>query len=152
MHTPTIWTIVTTRNTQSSVSNAEANHEKLIQAQTIAKTPIAKAINPVQVWPSKTLCAKRFAAWPTATTKVRSNSSSNGVEARPRSRGSRPAIRRMGWAREGASLMWTSCQRGHGAGSARHPSSECERHGEMDITGAHDVTAPVALEDDPSDP
>ena len=49
MQTPTIWTIVTTRNTQSSVSKAEANQEKLIQAQMIAKTPMAKAMRPVQV-------------------------------------------------------------------------------------------------------
>ena len=49
MHTPTIWTIVTTRNTQSSVSKAEANQEKLIQAQMIAKTPMEKAMSPVHV-------------------------------------------------------------------------------------------------------
>ena len=45
--TPTIWTIVTTRKTQSSVSKAEANQEKLIQAQMIAKTAMAKAMRPV---------------------------------------------------------------------------------------------------------
>src|SRR5436190_13640203 len=98
------------------------------------------------------LCAKRFDAWPTATTKVRSKSSSNGVEARPCSRGSRPVIRRMGWAIEGASLMSTSCQRAHRAGSARHPPGHGERHGELDVTGTDDIAGPVALEDDPADP
>jgi hypothetical protein len=49
MHTPTIWTIVTTRNTQSSVSKADANQEKLIQAQMMAKTPMANAMRPVHV-------------------------------------------------------------------------------------------------------
>ena len=46
MHAPTICTIVATRNTQSSVSNADANHEKLIHAQVTAKVANAKAMTP----------------------------------------------------------------------------------------------------------
>jgi hypothetical protein len=50
--TPTICTIVATRNAQSSVSSAEANQEKLIQHQQTAKTAITKPIKPAAKWPS----------------------------------------------------------------------------------------------------
>ena len=46
MITPTICTIVASRNTQSSVSYAEANQEKLIHAQQIANTARTKAVKP----------------------------------------------------------------------------------------------------------
>ncbi len=45
--TPIICTMVTTRKIQSSVSYAEENHEKLIQAQQIAKLAKPKPISAV---------------------------------------------------------------------------------------------------------
>ena len=50
--TPTIWIIVSRRNTQSSVSYADANQEKLIHAQLIAKVTKLKAIRLVLMWSS----------------------------------------------------------------------------------------------------
>ena len=46
MITPTICTIVASRKAQSSVSYADANHEKLIHAQQIAKIAKTKAVSP----------------------------------------------------------------------------------------------------------
>ncbi len=46
MQTPTIWTMVTTRKAQSSVSKADANHEKFTHAQHTANVANAKATRP----------------------------------------------------------------------------------------------------------
>ena len=92
MITPTICTIVASRNAQSSVSYAEANQEKLIHAQQIAKIAKPKAVSPAAKWPSASKCANCSPATPNATTKVRSYNSSSGVAARCRSFGSRPDI------------------------------------------------------------
>ena len=53
--TPTIWTIVVIRKNQSSVSYAEANQVKLIQAQQIANIANAKPPIPLPRWPSATM-------------------------------------------------------------------------------------------------
>ena len=94
MITPTICTIVASRNAQSSVSYAEANQEKLIQAQQIEKTAKAKAVRPAARCPSASRWANCSLATPNATTKVRSYSNSRGVAARCNSSGSRPDITR----------------------------------------------------------
>lgn len=52
MITPIISTKVARRMKTSSVSYADASHEKLIQAQVTAKTPIAKPRRAVPVLPS----------------------------------------------------------------------------------------------------
>src|SRR6266511_2496450 len=52
MITPTICTIVAIRNTQSSVSYADANQLKLIHAQQIVKTPHPNPISPARRCPS----------------------------------------------------------------------------------------------------
>jgi hypothetical protein len=46
MITPTICTIVASRNAQSSVSYADANQEKLIHAQQIVKIATTKLVRP----------------------------------------------------------------------------------------------------------
>src|SRR5689334_4835446 len=84
--------MVSTRYSQSSVSNAEANQLKLIQALTIANIASTKATTALPACPSATISAKYDAEVPTATTKVRSNSSSSGEDTRPGSSGSRPVI------------------------------------------------------------
>jgi hypothetical protein len=72
MITPTICTMVARRNAQSSVSYAEANHEKLIHAQQMEKVATLKAARPAEKWPSASKCANWALATPNATTKVRS--------------------------------------------------------------------------------
>lgn len=76
MTTPAICTIVNSRKSQSSVSKAEANHEKLIQAQTsenIAKPkPKPKPMIAGPVWPSAMPWAKRFPAAPNDAANARS--------------------------------------------------------------------------------
>ena len=74
MITPTICTIVASRNAQSSVSYAEANQEKLIQAQQIANTARTKPGQTSGWCPSASRWANCSLATPNATTKVRSYS------------------------------------------------------------------------------
>jgi hypothetical protein len=50
--TPVIWTMVATRNCQSSVSNADENHEKFVQAQQLARPEMANPISPGPMWPA----------------------------------------------------------------------------------------------------
>ena len=90
--TPTICTIVVSRYTQSSVSYAEANHAKLIQAHDTANVAKQNPTIPSLTWPAARRWASSSAAVPNAITNVRSNSSSSGVAVRPVSRGSRPDI------------------------------------------------------------
>jgi hypothetical protein len=72
MITPTIWTIVASRNAQSSVSYAEANQEKLIQAQQIPNTAKLNPMRPPARWPAASRWANCSAATPNATTNVKS--------------------------------------------------------------------------------
>src|SRR5260221_12093384 len=95
--TPIICTMVTMRNSQSSVSYAEENHEKLIQAQQIAKLAKPKPTRPAMKWPSASTEADSEAARPKLVANVKSNRSSSGVAARCASCGSRPAMRRDSW-------------------------------------------------------
>ena len=90
--TPTICTIVVRRYTQSSVSYAEANHAKLIQAHDTANVAKQNPTIPALTWPAARRWASSSAAVPNAITNARSNSSSRGVAVRPRSCGSRPDI------------------------------------------------------------
>ena len=90
--TPTICTIVVRRYTQSSVSYAEANHAKLIQAHDTANVAKQNPTIPALTWPAARRWASSSAAVPNAITNARSNSSSSGVAVRPRSCGSRPDI------------------------------------------------------------
>ena len=81
--TPTICTIVVSRKSQSSVSYAEANQVKLIHAQRDRERREAEADHSRRVtWSSTSAWASSSAATPKAMTKVRSKSSSSGVEAR----------------------------------------------------------------------
>src|SRR5216683_3670613 len=95
--TPIICTMVTSRVTQSSVSYAEENHEKLIQAQQIAKLAKPKPTRPAMKWPSASTGATSEAARPKQVANVKSNRSSSGVAARCVSCGSRPRMRRESW-------------------------------------------------------
>ena len=70
--TPAICTIVKTRNSQSSVSNAEANQEKLIHAQMIAATAKANAPTAAPPCPATTPSANCTPATPNAAAKTRS--------------------------------------------------------------------------------
>src|SRR5580693_9351747 len=92
--TPIICTMVAIRNTQSSVSYADENHEKLIQAQQIAKLAKPKPTRPAMKWPSASTEAASEAARPKLVANVKSNRSSSGVAARCVSCGSRPRMRR----------------------------------------------------------
>ncbi len=90
--TPNICTIVASRKTQSSVSYADANQVKLIQAHDTAYVAKAKPITPSQTWSWARKLASSSAATPNPMTNVRSKSSSSGVAARCTSCGSRPRI------------------------------------------------------------
>src|SRR5579864_4852414 len=92
--TPIICTMVTMRNSQSSVSYAEENHEKLIQAQQMARLAKPNPTRPAMTWPSASTEAASEAARPKLVANVKSNRSSSGVTARCASCGSRPVIRR----------------------------------------------------------
>ena len=56
----------------SSVSYAEENHEKLIQASVMANMPTAKPSSPSTTWSSASACANCEPARLNATTSVRS--------------------------------------------------------------------------------
>jgi hypothetical protein len=66
----------------SSVSYADANQVKFIQAHQIAKNNIAKLTVASAGWPSEMPWCSALAACETAITNTRSNNSSSGVEAR----------------------------------------------------------------------
>lgn len=72
MTTPAICTIVNSRKSQSSVSKAEANHEKLIQAQASENIAKPKPMIAGPVWPSAMPWAKRFPAAPNDAANARS--------------------------------------------------------------------------------
>ena len=76
--TPAIWTMVRTRKSQSSLSNAEANQVKLIHAQTTAIMLTTKPMTAADACPEVMPCASSLPATPNAATKVRSYSSSRG--------------------------------------------------------------------------
>src|SRR4029453_15432619 len=70
------------RYSTSSVSYADANQVKFIQAHQIAKNNIAKLTLASAAWPSEMPWGRALAACETAITNTRSNNSSSGVEAR----------------------------------------------------------------------
>src|SRR4029453_11315312 len=66
----------------SSVSYADANQVKFIQAHQIAKNNMAKPKVASAAWPSVIPWCSALAACATAITNTRSNNNSSGVEAR----------------------------------------------------------------------
>ena len=77
----------------SSASCAELNHVKFIHAHHTAKNTAVKPTIPWAMWPASSSWCRATEARLTATTNVRSNSSSSGEAARASSAGSRSTAR-----------------------------------------------------------
>src|SRR4029453_10066276 len=90
----------TLRKIQSSVQKADENHEKVIQAQQIAKLANEKPSNAAMKRPAASASASCDAARLKLVANVRSKSSSSGVATRCASCGLRPPMPRDSWRRE----------------------------------------------------